>query len=97
MCGCTYRLAIFEPNSRLRASLGTAKFTSPVSTTGLMTITSPPPRRTCISVRISRGWLLGGFPPMTNTKSAPSTSASETVAVPVPTALVSPTPLAWWQ
>ena len=55
MCGCTYRVAIFVPNSRLSTSLGTLKFTSPVSTIGLMTITSPPRRRTDIRVRISRG------------------------------------------
>ena len=46
MCGCTYRLAISLPNSRLRTSLGTLNRTSPVSTIGLMTITCPPRRRT---------------------------------------------------
>ena len=34
-----------------RTSLGTLKLTMPVSTTGLMTITCPPRRRTFISVR----------------------------------------------
>ena len=36
-------------------ALGTLKLTIPVSTTGLITITSPPLRRTCISVRINLG------------------------------------------
>ena len=46
MCGCTYRLAILLPNSRLLMSLGTLNRTRPVSTIGLMTITCPPRRRT---------------------------------------------------
>ncbi len=68
MCGWTYRLAMLLPNSRLLMSLGTLNRTRPVSTIGLMTITCPPRRRTCSSVRISRGWLLAGLPPMTNTQ-----------------------------
>ena len=35
MCGWTYRLAIFEPNSRLRTSDGTLKLTRPTSLTGI--------------------------------------------------------------
>ena len=61
MCGCTYRLAIFEPNSRLRTSDGTLKLTRPTSLTGLMTMTCPPRRRMFISVRISRGWFPCAF------------------------------------
>ena len=46
---------IWVPNSRLHGLDGTRKLTSPVSTTGLMTITWPPRLRTFISVVISRG------------------------------------------
>ena len=49
------RRAIFAPKSKAQASLGTEKFTRPVSTIGLTTITLPPRRRTIISVRIIRG------------------------------------------
>jgi len=90
-------LAISAPKSSAHGSLGTEKLTIPVSTIGLTTITLPPARRTIISVRIIRGWLLAGLPPMRNTQSARSMSSSFTVPAPVPITLASPTPLAWWQ
>ena len=69
----------------------------PVSMIGLIDTTFPPRRRTIISVRISRGWLLAGLPPSRKTMSARSMSSSLTVPAPLPITLVSPTPLAWWQ
>ena len=90
-------LAIRDPKRRLTGSLGTANLTSPVSTIGLTTITFPPRRRTVSSVRIIRGWLLAGLPPMRNTQSDFSRSSSFTVPAPVPSTLAIPTPLAWWQ
>ena len=96
-CGCTEVLAISAPKNSAHASLGTEKFTMPVSTMGLTTITFPPRRRTIISVRISRGWLLAGLPPIRKMRSAFSMSSSLTVPALVPITLVRPTPLAWWQ
>jgi hypothetical protein len=90
-------LAISAPKRSAQASLGTEKFTIPVSTIGLTTITFPPLRRTIIRVRIMRGWLLAGLPPIRNTQSACSMSSSFTVPAPVPITLARPTPLAWWQ
>ena len=89
-------LAISAPKKRAHGSLGTEKFTSPVSTIGLTTTTLPRRRRTVMSVRIMRGWLLAGLPPMSMTKSDFSMSR-EIVPAPLPITLASPTPLAWWQ
>jgi hypothetical protein len=50
-----------------------------------------------MSVRIMRGWLLAGLPPMSMTKSDFSMSSREIVPAPLPITLASPTPLAWWQ
>ena len=82
------------PNKRLKGLLGTLKLTNPISTAGFTTTTLPFLFFTCMSVVMRRGWLLGGFPPITNTRSACSTSSRTTVAVPLPIALLSPTPLA---
>ena len=97
ICGCTYRSAILDPKKRLLTSEGTLKLTNPTSLRGLITTTLPRRRLRSRSVRISLGWLLAGLPPMTNIRSASSASSSETVAVPDPVTLASPTPLAWWQ
>ena len=97
MCGWMYWLAISEPKRRLRTSEGTLKRASPPSLAGLMMMTFPPRRRRSSRLRMRRGWLLAGLPPIRKKRSHDSTSSSVTVEVPVPMACVSPTPLAWWQ
>ena len=97
MCGCTYRLAILLPNSRLRTSLGTLKshqagFDDRVDDDHFAAAAADVHQR-AHQPRVIAGRVAADD----EHQSACSRSSSSTVAVPLPVTLARPTPLAWWQ
>jgi hypothetical protein len=96
--GCSTIEAISEPRSMERIGMaGEPNFSSPTSSTGLITITSPPRCRRRISSFISRGWLAGALEPTSTTQSLCCRLSRFTIEVPDPKARLRATVEGAWQ